>query len=70
MNCKCSLYYCSINGMFFFAKKCFPLQVCNFAFVSPAFRVLYLGCTAFIWTHILCIAKNIENYCSLNGEKC
>ncbi len=39
-----------------------PIQVCNFVFISPTYRVLYLGCTAFVWAHILCIVKNFENY--------
>ncbi len=45
-------------------------QVCNFVFIPPTFRVLYLGCTAFIWAHILCIVKNFESYYSFEEEKC
>ena len=34
----------------------------NFAFVSPARRVVFLGAAMFAWLNILCVAKNIESY--------
>ena len=39
-----------------------PVQAMNFLFVSPTFRVLYLGIASFAWLNILCVVKNIESY--------
>ena len=33
-------------------------QIVNFRFVSPRYRVAYLGCAAFLWTNIMCFSRH------------
>lgn len=48
------------KGLMTFTLDCcywLPIQALNFVFVPPAFRVLYIGVTTFIWMNILCFIK-------------
>ncbi len=46
----------------FFFVPFFDPQACNFMFVSPTYRMVYLSLAAFAWLNILCFAKNFESY--------
>lgn len=52
-----------------FARSCLfwiPAQTINFIFVSPKFRVMYVGSCAFAWVNILCWVKR-QNYTPTNA---
>lgn len=35
-------------------------QFINFAIIPPQHRVIYVGCTTFVWLNVLCIYKRLE----------
>lgn len=44
------------------ARYCFmlPTQFINFMVIPPQHRVIYVGCTTFIWLNVLCIYKRLD----------
>lgn len=44
------------------ARYCFmlPAQLLNFALVPPHHRVIYVGCTTYVWLNVLCIYKRLD----------
>ena len=36
------------------------LQFINFTLIAPQHRVIYVGCTTFVWLNVLCIYKRLD----------
>ncbi|XP_002730982.1 mpv17-like protein [Saccoglossus kowalevskii] len=46
-----------------------PAQLVNFKFVSPQFRVAYVGIVAYIWTNFLCYMRRKDIHFTIGSSK-